>query len=182
MGIVIGGGVVIGDDCLLRQNVTIGAIGDGTGSPRIGHGVQIGAGAVIVGDIVIGDGAMIGPNSVVTTDVPPGARVVAAPSRILAEPREALERPLPKRDGSTPADSPDADDVAGLIRDTLVLTTAIEADTPLVSSGLVDSLNLVVLLEALESEYAVVVQTEDVSAEGFDTPRQIADYVRSRRS
>lgn len=180
-GIVIARGAVIGDDCLIRQNVTIGAAVESGRSPRIGHCVSIGAGAVIIGDIVIGDGAIIGPNAVVTTDVPPGARVVAAPSRILVGP-DKIQGDSIAQDGGEPAGTADAEAIASLIREALDLKTAIEPDTPLLSSGIVDSLNVALVLDALESRYAVTVQSEDVSAESFDTPRQIADYLRDQRS
>lgn len=83
-GVILGNGVVLGDDCLLRQNVTLGLARDDDdvlASPRVGDGVQLGAGAVVVGPITIGDGARIGPLAVVTRDVPPGATVRAAAAR-----------------------------------------------------------------------------------------------------
>lgn len=87
--IVISGYCVIGDDCLIRQGVTIGGVEDRNASlaPVLGNGVRIGAGAVVIGAIKIGDGASIGPNAVVTRHVQPGALVVAPPSRVL-NPRE----------------------------------------------------------------------------------------------
>jgi len=178
-GVVIAANAHIGDDCLIRQNVTIGMVTDGGASPRIGDGVQIGAGAVILGDIVIGDGAIIGPNSLVTTDVPPGARVVAAPSRIMVGPDDARLRTRHQNEAASQAR---AETVASIIRDALVLETPVEADTPLLSSGLVDSLNLAVVLDVLEGRYGVMMRSEDISAETFDTPRQIADYLREGRS
>ena len=83
-GIVVSEIATIGDDCVIRHNVTIGVPqwGDGR-APTIGDRVEIGAGAVILGDITIGDGALIGSNAVVMTDVPAGARVVAPAPRIV---------------------------------------------------------------------------------------------------
>lgn len=81
-GIVIGGGVVIGDDCLIRQNVTLGAIGCGgptDGCPTIGDRVEFGAGAVVFGPVIIGDDCLIGPNVVVRDSLPAGS--IAAPAR-----------------------------------------------------------------------------------------------------
>jgi serine O-acetyltransferase len=86
-GVILGNGVVLGDDCLLRQNVTLGLARDDDDvreSPRVGDGVQFGAGAVVVGPITVGDGARIGPLAVVTRDVPPGATVRAAAVRATA--------------------------------------------------------------------------------------------------
>jgi serine O-acetyltransferase len=82
-GIVIHPFAVIGDDCLIRQNVTIGAAGSSTDAPRIGNRVEVGAGAVLAGRIRIGDDARIGPNVVVMTNVPAGALVVPNAPRIL---------------------------------------------------------------------------------------------------
>lgn len=84
-GIVIHPNTEIGDDCIIRHNVTIGAVTlerfeDG---PKFGHGVDIGAGAVIVGKVMIGDGARIGPNCVVMTNVPANTTVFVGPPRMI---------------------------------------------------------------------------------------------------
>jgi serine O-acetyltransferase len=83
-GMVIGPSQ-IGDDCIIRQNVTMGAVSDATIDrlPILMNRVEVGCGAVIIGGIVIGDGARIGPNAVVTTDVPAGAAVMAPSPRIV---------------------------------------------------------------------------------------------------
>ena len=85
-GIVIHPHAEIGDDCMIRQNVTIGSATPDRvfqEAPRLGNGVQLGAGAVIVGKVTIGDGARIGPTAVVLTNVPAGASVFVAPPRII---------------------------------------------------------------------------------------------------
>jgi len=83
-GVSIHPSVVIGDDCLIRQNVTIGiASNDSVGAPKLGDRVEIGAGAVIIGRITIGDDARIGPNAVVTMSVPAGGLAVAPPARVI---------------------------------------------------------------------------------------------------
>lgn len=177
-GIVVAAWAEIGDDCLVRQNVTIGLAREGGGAPRIGRNVEIGVGAVIVGDVTVGDGALIGPNAVVTTDVPAGARVVAAPSRIILVLGESGAVPKGPNDDS----EPDAAEIASMLRDLLGSRTEIDVDTPLLSSGLVDSLNVALVLDALESRFDVRVAPETVSAETLDTPRQIAEYLGTRRS
>jgi len=86
LGVVIHKDAVIGDGCMLYQNVTIGGngkTGDANGAPVIGNNVFIGAGAVILGPISIGDGAKIGANSVVLHDVPEGATVVGMPAKVV---------------------------------------------------------------------------------------------------
>ena len=75
----------IGNECVIGQGVTIGADGESLpdGAPKLGHGVTLGAGAVVVGNVRIGAGAKIGPNAVVMTDVPAGALAVAPPARVI---------------------------------------------------------------------------------------------------
>ena len=83
--IVIHDSAEIGDECVIRQGVTLGASSHHRAweAPKLGRGVQVGAGAMILGDINIGDGAAIGANVVVTTDVPPMAKVLSDPARIV---------------------------------------------------------------------------------------------------
>lgn len=80
-GVHIAHDAVIGRNCLIFQNVTVGLnIGsDGvySAAPVIGDDVLIGAGASIIGNCVIGDGARIGAGVVLTNvTVPPGAVIV----------------------------------------------------------------------------------------------------------
>lgn len=85
-GIVIHPHAEIGDDCMIRQNVTIGSATPDRvfqEAPKLGNRVQVGAGAVIVGKVTIGDGARIGPTAVVLTNVPAGASVFVVPPRII---------------------------------------------------------------------------------------------------
>jgi serine O-acetyltransferase len=87
-GIVISGDARFGDDCILRNGVTVGLRRTGIpGSPQLGDRVDIGAGAKLLGPITIGNDAAIGANAVVLTDVPPGAIAVGIPARII--PRKA---------------------------------------------------------------------------------------------
>jgi serine O-acetyltransferase len=88
LGIVIHHNAVIGRDCLISQGVTLGGGrrdpgSTGTGVPRLGDSVQVGAGAKIIGGVEVGDGAVIGANSVVTRDVEPGVVVAGIPARAL---------------------------------------------------------------------------------------------------
>ena len=83
-GIIISGDAIFGDDCILRNGVTVGLRSTGErGSPIIGNRVDIGAGAKILGNIRIGDDVAIGANAVVITDVPSHSIAVGIPARIL---------------------------------------------------------------------------------------------------
>jgi len=51
-------------------------------------------------------------------------------------------------------------------------------DTPLISSGLVDSFSMVSLKRFLEVRYKISIPDEDASPEAFDSVNKIADLVR----
>lgn len=88
-GIVIHGNSVIGDDCVIRQNCTLGIrrIDAPDDAPILGNHVDVGAGAVILGRVRIGDGAAIGANAVVLGDVAPGAVAVGIPAKSIKDGR-----------------------------------------------------------------------------------------------
>ena len=85
-GIVVHGACRIGDDCIIRQNCTLGirrliAPDD---APTLEARVSVGAGAAILGAVTLGEGCAIGANSVVLSDVPAGALAVGVPARAVA--------------------------------------------------------------------------------------------------
>ena len=76
--IVIGDGVVIGNNCFIYQDVTLG---QNRGKyPVIGDNVIIYAGAKIFGNVSVGNNAIIGANAVVTKNVPDNAIVGGNPA------------------------------------------------------------------------------------------------------
>jgi serine O-acetyltransferase len=79
-GIVIHPHAEIGPNCLIFQQVTIGAARGGV--PKIAGHVDMGAGAKLLGPIHVGAHARIGANVLVIDDVPAGARVVAEAAKI----------------------------------------------------------------------------------------------------
>ncbi|MHA8095458.1 serine O-acetyltransferase [Aquirufa lenticrescens] len=83
--VVINDKSIIGKNCNIAHNVTIGQISTGikAGCPCIGNSVWIGAGAVIVGKIFIGDDVLIAPNSFVNFDVPSNSLVIGNPGKII---------------------------------------------------------------------------------------------------
>ncbi|GLK51616.1 serine O-acetyltransferase [Maricaulis virginensis] len=104
--VVIGETAVVGDDCSILHEVTLG----GTGAahedrhPKIGKGVLIGAGARVLGNIAVGDGARIAAGSVVLEPVPAGCTVAGVPARIVGkcackEPAKSMDQSLPQGSG-----------------------------------------------------------------------------------
>lgn len=86
-GTVINDRSIIGGNCVIRHNTTIGvSVTDSSYhglAPVIEDFVDIGSNAVIIGNIKIGHHARIGAGSVVVKDVPPGATVVGNPARVI---------------------------------------------------------------------------------------------------
>lgn len=80
-GIVIHPDAVIGPNCLILQQVTIGTAGGD--APTIGGRVDLGAGAKVLGAVRVGDQAQVGANAVVLHDLPAGCVAVGVPARIL---------------------------------------------------------------------------------------------------
>lgn len=83
-GIVIHGNAIIGDDCIIRQGVTLGirSMDRLDDAPQLGNGVDIGCGAKILGGVKIGDGAKIGANAVVLKNVPANATAIGVPAQV----------------------------------------------------------------------------------------------------
>lgn len=79
-GIIVSHNAVIGRNCTILHQVTIGEGKNGV--PRIGNNVMIGAGAKVIGGIHIGNNVKIGAGCVVTKDIPDGATVVGAEVKI----------------------------------------------------------------------------------------------------
>lgn len=84
-GVVINPKSVIGDNCCLLHQVTIGTKGDGdtAQTPIIGDDVIIGVGAKILGGVTIGDRARIGAAALVMKDVPSDMVAIGNPMRLL---------------------------------------------------------------------------------------------------
>ncbi len=87
--IVIHGHCSLGDDCIIRQGVTMGNryMERPLDAPKLGARVNVGAGAKLFGNITIGDDAQIGANAVVLCDVPAGATAVGIPAKVIGVPK-----------------------------------------------------------------------------------------------
>ncbi len=85
-GIVIGETAVLGNDCMLSHDVTLGGTGKESGDrhPKLGNGVFVGAGATILGKIAVGDGAVINSGSVVTKAIAAFTRVGGVPAKTIS--------------------------------------------------------------------------------------------------
>jgi acyl carrier protein len=57
----------------------------------------------------------------------------------------------------------------------------ISVDTPLLSSGIVDSFHLVQLLVELEAVYAIQIDLAEVGVDNFNTPEQILSFLKGKR-
>ncbi len=85
MGVVIGETSIIGDDCTIYHQVTLGGTGKEAVKrhPTIGNNVLIGCGSKILGNITIGNNVKIGSNSVVLKDIPDNSTAVGIPCKII---------------------------------------------------------------------------------------------------
>lgn len=59
---------------------------------------------------------------------------------------------------------------------------ALKPDEPLISSGLIDSFNLVDLALFVEDTFGVRIDDSELNAQTFDTLDQLAALIQSRRS
>lgn len=98
MGVVVGETAIIGDNVTLYHGVTLGGVAPSVDSdsqreqkrhPTLGDNVIIGSGAQVLGPIEVGHGVRVGANAVVTKDVPCCITVVGIPakevSKVMAE-------------------------------------------------------------------------------------------------
>ncbi len=85
-GVVIGETVVIGRDCSLFHNVTLGGTGHHKDKrhPTIGNNVLIGTGTTLLGPIFVGNNVKVGANTtIINRDVPSNCTVVGSPGKII---------------------------------------------------------------------------------------------------
>lgn len=90
IGLIIGDGTIIGKNCDVRQNTTLGGnygkvAPDGRRKPLLGDNISVGAGAVILGPVKIGSNSIVGANAVVTKDFPENVIIGGVPAKIIKE-------------------------------------------------------------------------------------------------
>ncbi len=83
MGVVVHSRAVVGKNCIIAQQVTIGGRSKKQNVPIIGDNVYIGCGAKVLGDITIGDDVVIGAGAVVIQNVESGSVVAGVPARVI---------------------------------------------------------------------------------------------------
>ena len=85
MGIVMGETTVIGSNCTIYHQVTLGGTGKDVGKrhPTIGNNVVVGSGAKVLGPFKVGDHSKIGAGAIVLKEVPPHCTVVGNPGRVV---------------------------------------------------------------------------------------------------
>ncbi|CAM9195792.1 unnamed protein product [Ectocarpus sp. 12 AP-2014] len=100
-GVVFGETAVVGDNCTFLHGVTLGGTGKSRGDrhPKLGCGILVGAGSMILGNISVGDGCKVAAGSVVLRNLP--AQVVAAgvPAKVIGvategKPSETVDQNL----------------------------------------------------------------------------------------
>ncbi len=98
-GVVIGETAVIGNECILFHNVTLGGTGKFRGKrhPTLADRVYVGTNSVLLGPIQVGSHSYVGANSFIfMRDVPPHSTVAGTPARILKLNGERVDLPLPR--------------------------------------------------------------------------------------
>jgi len=95
-GVVIGETCVIGNNVTLYQGVTLGGTGKEKGKrhPTIGNNVVVASGAKVLGSFTVGDNAKIGAGSVVLREVPPNSTVVGIPGKVVWHDGKKINRDI----------------------------------------------------------------------------------------
>lgn len=86
-GIVVNDKSVIGSNCNISHNVTLGQTNRGkkAGYPIIGDNVYIAPGAKIIGSVRVGNNVSIGPNAVVVDNIPDNSVVVNNKGQVISD-------------------------------------------------------------------------------------------------
>lgn len=97
-GVVIGETAVIGNQCTLFHNVTLGGTGKHREKrhPTLADRVYVGTNSVLLGPIHVGSNSFIGANSFIfMRNVPPNSTVAGTPARIVKLNGERVDLALP---------------------------------------------------------------------------------------
>ncbi|WP_084242207.1 serine O-acetyltransferase [Planomicrobium okeanokoites] len=104
MGVVIGETCIIGDNVTLFQGVTLGGTGKENGKrhPTLEDNVLVATGAKVLGSITIGEGSKVGAGSVVLKTVPPNSTVVGIPGKVVIQDGVRVKQDLNHQDMPDP--------------------------------------------------------------------------------
>lgn len=104
MGVVIGETCVIGDNVTIFQGVTLGGTGKESGKrhPTLEDNVLVATGAKVLGSITIGEGSKVGAGSVVLKNVPPNSTVVGIPGKVVIQDGVRIKQDLNHQDMPDP--------------------------------------------------------------------------------
>jgi serine O-acetyltransferase len=81
VGVVVGSGVVAGEQLTLYGSTNLGAASMGGPFPTLGDRVVLGAKASVLGGVRVGSDVNVGAHAVVLSDVPDGHTAVGVPAR-----------------------------------------------------------------------------------------------------
>lgn len=100
MGVVIGETCVIGNNVTIFQGVTLGGTGKERGKrhPTLHDNVLVATGAKVLGSITIGENSKVGAGSVVLKNVPPNSTVVGIPGTVVIQDGVKVKRDLNHQD------------------------------------------------------------------------------------
>ncbi len=97
--LVIGETAEIGNDVSILHSVTLGGTGKEAGDrhPKVGDGVLLGAGAVVLGNITIGRCSRVAAGSMVLKSVPENVTVAGVPAKVVgvagcSEPSRSMDQ------------------------------------------------------------------------------------------
>lgn len=104
MGVVIGETCIIGDNVTIFQGVTLGGTGKENGKrhPTLEDNVLVATGAKVLGSITIGEGSKVGAGSVVLKTVPPNSTVVGIPGKVVIQDGVRVKQDLNHQDMPDP--------------------------------------------------------------------------------
>jgi acyl carrier protein len=74
-----------------------------------------------------------------------------------------------------------ASEIITLIVEAFKIDSALEDDTPLISSGIIDSFRVAALVAALESRYAIRIDLRRIGVDNFDTARQMHRFIHEEK-
>ena len=70
--------------------------------------------------------------------------------------------------------------IRGYLRDRFPALADVDADTPLLQSGAIDSLGFLELMTYLGDEFGIVLEDEDFDASNLENPGKLAEFVERK--